>query len=123
MEVSGKGKVLNKYGFWTGKHKFLCKMKENPEVFGEFIFPPARFKIGKVSGDLFFACMGIYCKNCKQYGHSEDNCVKKCCSRCLKEGHVYSECSQGKTCRICGQMGHLANSCPEKKKKEEGYVK
>lgn len=119
-EVSGRGKVLNQFGFWTGKRKFLCKMKEKP---GAFLLPPARFKVGKATGDLFFTGMGIFCKNCKLYGHGEDSCKKKCCTKCLQEGHLFLECPQGKRCRVCNQMGHMANNCPEKEGKVLTKVK
>lgn len=46
-EVVGKGKVFNQFKFWTGKWKFLCKLKKNMEKPGEYVLPLARFKLGK----------------------------------------------------------------------------
>ncbi|XP_056409589.1 uncharacterized protein LOC130330737 [Hyla sarda] len=121
VEVEERGKVLNQHQLWTGKWKFLCRLKEDAGAPGRLLLPPARFKIGKDTGDLFFPEMGTFCKNCKQYGH--ESCGKIICTKCLKEGHVFSECGQSKTCRACKKTGHFFKDCPEKSEAMEVGVK
>lgn len=116
-DVKPMGKVLNQFGLWTMKRRFVVDFRENTK--GELIIPPSRFKIGSINGDLFFAGMPPFCRKCRRYGHEMDSCNIVRCTSCEQEGHMAARCPGGKVCNMCGGTGHFHASCPKKENKKD----
>lgn len=86
-KITPMGKVFHEYGLWTMKRRFMVDFKEDSE--GEPIFPPSRFKIGSVNGDVFFGGMPDFCRNCRSYGHVAEGCAVVWC---WSTEHRYASC-------------------------------
>lgn len=116
-DVKPIGKVLNQYGLWTMKRRFLVDLKMDAK--GDLMLPPARFKIGTVNGDLFFGRMPPFCRKFRRYSHETGDCLTVWCSSCEQEGHVAANCPGGKKFNLCRSTGHMHASCPEREKHKD----
>uniref|UniRef100_A0A803JF28 CCHC-type domain-containing protein n=1 Tax=Xenopus tropicalis TaxID=8364 RepID=A0A803JF28_XENTR len=108
-KVEFVGKVLNELGIWTSKFKYKVKFKKG-------LYPPARFRLGNINLDVFFPEMPVFCKKCRSYGHTAENC--NLCSNCGEDTHMTKNCVLQKRCNLCFQMGHLYAGCPQREKVE-----
>lgn len=112
-KISFVGKVMNEIGLWTSKYRFKAVLEKGR-------YPPARFKLGKMNLDCFFNGMPTFCRRCRSYGHSAENC--ELCQNCGKSGHDFKSCPQEKICNFCFEVGHLYTVCPKRKKEEVPVV-
>ena len=54
---------------------------------------------------------------CKKYPTLKERkeCLKGCCYKCLKDGHIFKDCKSNKKCVYCGEMNvHHRSLCPKK---------
>ena len=114
-EVKEGTKVRNKYGFWTGKRRFMVKFKTDPLSAGGYQHPPGIFAIGPDRGYLYYPGMPVYCRRCGLYGHLKDDCKNEKCRNCGAE-HKTNECAAPKRCSLCSSPQHLFRACPERRK-------
>ncbi|CAJ0928434.1 unnamed protein product [Ranitomeya imitator] len=115
--VVPKGKILNEFGFWTSKWRFLVQFKVDSQ--GELFYPPARFKIGSINGDFFFNGLPICCRICGRYGHGKDACPGDVCGFCKKSDHVSKDCKNRMRCNLCFDSTHVFKNCPKRKKAKD----
>uniref|UniRef100_A0A803J3N2 CCHC-type domain-containing protein n=1 Tax=Xenopus tropicalis TaxID=8364 RepID=A0A803J3N2_XENTR len=108
-KLTFSGKILNELGIWTSKYKYKAKFKKG-------VYPPARFRLGNVNLDCHFNGMPIFCRKCRAYGHSMEDCNS--CTNCGELSHAVKDCLQAKKCFLCFQFGHLYASCPMREKQE-----
>ena len=114
-EVKEGTKVRNKYGFWTGKRRFMVKFKTDPLSAGGYQHPPGIFAIGPDRGYLYYPGMPVYCRRCGIYGHLKDECKNEKCRNCGAD-HKANECATPKRCSLCSSPQHLFRACPERRK-------
>ena len=53
----------------------------------------------------------VYVK-CGETGHEAKGCPNTRCGRCLRLGHVNSDCPNEVVCSVCGKEGHVFRACP-----------
>lgn len=111
-ELRGGEKVMNRYGIWSGKYKFVGRFKRDPECVGGVRRPPAVFSIGGERGFLFYLGQPKYCRRCFPYGHTSSECEEGLkCRHCVSKEHQASQCKESRVCDICKQTGHFARQC------------
>ncbi|XP_075466094.1 uncharacterized protein LOC142499925 [Ascaphus truei] len=109
------GNINNEFGIWTSKRKFLVTFKKDPLGLDGVMRPPARFKLGKFNGDLFYAGMPFFCRLCTKCGHTKESCKEKTyCTNCGAFDHDMRNCTEGKKCNLCQKTGHLYSFCPQR---------
>ncbi|MBN3315079.1 ZCHC3 protein, partial [Atractosteus spatula] len=108
---------------WTGKRRYMVRLR--PKLSGEegVLHPPAYFSIGSNGGYLFYPGQPLTCKKCLQLGHIAANCPGGVCRRCGAAGHEAKTCGQIMTCDLCGSMDHVYRTCPRKRKSFADIVK
>ncbi|MBN3314465.1 ZCHC3 protein, partial [Atractosteus spatula] len=115
VDIQGSGiKVIDSQNYWTGKRRFMVRLKTNESVEGGFIHPPASFSIGPNRGFLVYPGQPMVCRNCAAGGHVAAECKVVCCRRCGGLGHKAEKCSRPLTCNLCGEAGHLYRTCPQR---------
>ncbi|XP_069599577.1 uncharacterized protein [Ranitomeya imitator] len=111
-KVNCLGKILNECGIWTSKWRYVVTCVKNASKPGGVDLPPARFKIGKTNGDLYFNGMPSFCRKCKLYGHS--NCDPTC-AKCGSQEHKTEQCQTENMCTNCLAKDHSFSFCPNRK--------
>uniref|UniRef100_A0A9J8D6E7 CCHC-type domain-containing protein n=1 Tax=Cyprinus carpio carpio TaxID=630221 RepID=A0A9J8D6E7_CYPCA len=95
--VRGGERLKDRFGIWTGKRRYLVKLRADTASPGGLVHPPGTFFIGSNRGFLHYPGQPVYCR------------------RCGAQGHVKADCT-GQRCRFCGSAEHIATACPEPKK-------
>lgn len=111
-DLRGGDRVMNKFGIWSGKYRFVGRFITDKDCIGGVKRPPAVFSIGGERGFLFYPGQPRYCRKCLSYGHTNFDCeFEQKCRFCGKEGHLARDCTAGRVCDICKTSGHLAKQC------------
>lgn len=110
-ELRGGEKVKNKYGIWSGKYRFVARLKDDPSCIGGVKRPPAVFTVGGERGFLFYSGQPMYCRNCLKYGHTKAECTLGMRCRFCGGEHQAAQCRASRVCDICQKSGHLARQC------------
>ncbi|MBN3312512.1 ZCHC3 protein, partial [Atractosteus spatula] len=113
VDIQGAGsKVLDPAKVWTGKRRYMVRLRPKPSGEEGVLHPPAYFSIGSNRGYLFYPGQPLTCKKCLQLGHIAANCPGGVCRRCGAAGHEAKTCGQIMTCDLCGSMDHVYRTCP-----------
>uniref|UniRef100_W5NME1 CCHC-type domain-containing protein n=1 Tax=Lepisosteus oculatus TaxID=7918 RepID=W5NME1_LEPOC len=121
VDIKGGGvKLIDSRNYWSGKRRFMVRLKTNKSVEGGFIHPPALFSIGSNRGFLVYPGQSRVGRNCAARGHVAAECTVICCRRCCGLGHKAGQCSKPLTCNLCGEAGHLYSICPQRPRSYAG---
>ncbi|MBN3319297.1 ZCHC3 protein, partial [Atractosteus spatula] len=113
VDVQGAGrKELDAKGYWTGRRRFLVRLRPGPGLAGGLVHPPSSFSIGVNRGTLRYPGQPIVCYRCGKAGHMATNCSEVRCRKCGAGGHLASTCRETISCNLCGRQGHLYGVCP-----------
>uniref|UniRef100_W5NLU9 CCHC-type domain-containing protein n=1 Tax=Lepisosteus oculatus TaxID=7918 RepID=W5NLU9_LEPOC len=124
VDIQGEGvKEIDRVGVWTGRRRYMVRLRPKPSGDEGVLHPPAFFRIGSNRGYLFYPGQPLTCKKCLQLGHIAANCPGGLCRRCGTAGHEAKNCEQVMTCDLCGSAGHMYRSCPRKRKSFADIVK
>ncbi|KAL2080684.1 hypothetical protein ACEWY4_024477 [Coilia grayii] len=110
--VKGGTRLKDNFGIWTGKRRYVVRLRPDPARLGEFIHPPGSFSIGADRGFLTYPGQPLYCRRCGGLGHTKAACSGSRCRFCGGEGHAADRCQAPRQCSLCGSEGHLFRACP-----------
>ncbi|XP_062908614.1 zinc finger CCHC domain-containing protein 3-like [Mobula hypostoma] len=113
VERVGKCENVNdSLGVWTSKRQLRVKLRVDTS--GCVIYPPSVFAIGGNRGFLVYAGQPKVYRNCGKAGHMAAQWKAVLCRNCKVEGHLNNDCTEAKSCNLCGQAGHLYRACPKR---------
>ncbi|ROI80145.1 Zinc finger CCHC domain-containing protein 3 [Anabarilius grahami] len=121
--VKGGERVRDRFGIWTGKRRYLVKLRMDPSRPGGLVHPPGSFSIGPNRGFLYYSGQPMYCRRCGGEGHVKADCEELRCRLCGAVDHVASGCSAPKHCSLCGKPDHLYRVCPLRSKSYASLLK
>ncbi|MBN3316853.1 ZCHC3 protein, partial [Atractosteus spatula] len=108
--VEAPKSIIDRKGFWTGKRLYHVQLREDKNVEGGYVHPPANFALGASRGYLYYRDQPIFCRSCYGFGHLEKDCGAKECTRCGSKDHARKYC-RAKYCSVCGEEDHLYKNC------------
>ncbi len=115
--VKGGGERLkDRFGIWTGKLRYLVKLRADPGLPGGLVHPPGSFFIGSNKGFLHYPGQPVYCRKCGAQGHVKADCAGQRCRFCGSMEHVATDCPEPKSCSLCGGKDHLFRLCPSRQR-------
>ena len=112
--VKGGAEQKNEWGVWNGNRKFTVTLRQDENGIGGLMHLPGTFSIGPHRGFLNYQGQPSWCKNCHKFGHRKDNCANFSCRNCGSIQHKTQECTEPKSCNLCGKKGHVYRSCPQR---------
>uniref|UniRef100_W5NN66 CCHC-type domain-containing protein n=1 Tax=Lepisosteus oculatus TaxID=7918 RepID=W5NN66_LEPOC len=117
VDVQGSGtKERDEKGYWTGRRRFLVRLRPGAAPEGGVVHPPPAFSIGANGGTVRYPGQPKVCHRCGKEGHVVATCPSKVCRKCGAEGHLAADCRAVVRCNLCGMQGHLYNVCPDRKR-------
>ncbi len=114
--VKGGERLKDRFGIWTGKRRYLVKLRPDKATPGGLAHPPGSFFIGSNRGFLHYPGQPVYCRRCGVQGHVKAECTGQRCRFCGSAEHMASACPEPKTCSLCGGGDHLFRVCPSRQK-------
>ncbi|MBN3315082.1 ZCHC3 protein, partial [Atractosteus spatula] len=108
--VEAPKSIIDRKGFWTGKRLYHVQLREDKNVEGGYVHPPAYFALGTSRDYLYYRDQPIFCRSCYGFGHLEKDCGAKECTRCGSKDHARKYC-RAKYCSVCGEEDHLYKNC------------
>ncbi|XP_062918650.1 zinc finger CCHC domain-containing protein 3-like [Mobula hypostoma] len=102
--------VKDGLGIWTSKQQVKVKLRLDSN--GGVIQPPSVFASRGNRGYTVYAGQSRVCRNCGKAGHIAAHCRVLMCKNCKTEGHLTKDCTQAKSCNLCGQAGNLYRDYP-----------
>lgn len=114
--VRGGERLKDRFGIWTGKRRYLVKLRADTASPGGLVHPPGTFFIGSNRGFLHYPGQPVYCRRCGAQGHVKADCTGQRCRFCGSAEHIATACPEPKTCSLCGGGDHLFRVCPSRQK-------
>lgn len=114
--VKGGEHLKDHFGIWTGKRRYLVKLRVDLASPGGLFHPTGSFFIGSNRGFLHYPGRTVYCRRCGAQGHVKADCAGQQCCFCGSSEHVATDCPEPKRCSFCGGKEHLLRSCPNRQK-------
>ncbi len=114
--VKGGERLKDRFGIWTGKLRYLVKLRADPGLPGGLVHPPGSFFIGSNKGFLHYPGQPVYCRKCGAQGHVKADCAGQRCRFCGSMEHVATDCPEPKSCSLCGGKDHLFRLCPSRQR-------
>ncbi|KAG1937631.1 zinc finger CCHC domain-containing protein [Pimephales promelas] len=114
--VKGGERLKDRFGIWTGKRRYLVKLRADPAAEGGLVHPPGSFFIGSNRGFLHYPGQPVYCRRCGAQGHVKAESAGQRCRFCGSTEHMGTACPEPKKCSLCGGVDHLFRVCPKRKK-------
>lgn len=114
--VRGGERLKDRFGIWTGRRRYLVKLRADPTVQGGLVHPPGSFFIGSNRSFLHYPGQPVYCRRCGAQGHVKSECTGLRCRFCGSTEHMASACPEPKKCSLCGGVDHLFRVCPNRQK-------
>lgn len=114
--VKGGERLKDRFGIWTGKRKYMVKLRTDPVLSGRLVHLPGSFFIGSNRGFLHYPGQSVYCRRCGAQGHVKADCAGQRCHSCGSIEHVVTDCLEPKTCSLCGGKAHLYRTCPSRQR-------
>lgn len=114
--VKGGERMKDRFGIWTGKRRYLVKLRTDKTSPDGLVHPPGSFFIGSNRGFLHYPGQPVYCRRCGVQGHLKADCTGQRCRFCGSAEHLGSACPEPKACSLCGGKDHLFRACPNRKK-------
>lgn len=114
--VRGGERLKDRFGIWTGKRRFLVKLRADTASPGGLVHPPGSFFIGSNRGFLYYPGQPVYCRRCGAQGHVKADCTGQRCRFCGSAEHTATACPEPKTCSLCGGGDHLFRVCPSRQR-------
>uniref|UniRef100_W5MX83 CCHC-type domain-containing protein n=1 Tax=Lepisosteus oculatus TaxID=7918 RepID=W5MX83_LEPOC len=105
VDIQGNGvKVMDSRNFWTGKRRYMVRLRTIATEKGGYVHPPAFFMIGSNGGHLNYPGQPFVCRNCATEGHVAAECTVICCRRCGEKGHRAEKCAKPLSCNFFKQI-------------------
>lgn len=114
--VRGGERLKDRFGIWTGKRRYLVKLRADAASTDGLVHPPGSFFIGSNRGFLHYPGQPVYCRRCGAQGHVKADCTGQRCRFCGSAEHMATACPEPKTCSLCGGGDHLFRACPSRQK-------
>ena len=114
--VAGPKYRRDAFGFWTGQRVYEVLLRESDHGFEGYLHPPALCTVEGVRGYVVYSRQPPFCRRCMEVGHTGEDCKRVVCHNCRQRGHIAVECTEPRTCNICGSKGHLMRSCPDRQR-------
>ena len=112
--VAGPKYRRDAFGFWTGQRVYEVLLRESDHGFEGYLHPPALCTVEGVRGYVVYSRQPPFCRRCMEVGYTSEDCKRVVCHNCRQRGHIAVECTEPRTCNICGSKGHLMRSCPDR---------